>query len=336
MKAKPFQISALKDQILNQFAGVLLFGTDTARVADLAKIIKKMIHPQEDPFSLLSLSSHQLKSAPFLITDEANTPSLSASRRLILMKDGGNLSLEAFCDFIDHRRTDAFLLITADNLPKNNALRLEAESLPNFLTIACYPPDEIELNKIIFDEAQKQGFTISPQAIEYMIQNTNANLLILKNELEKLALYNSEKKPVSLEMIQNLMGLGNVSIDRFIQAVSNKKTAHALFYFTLLINQGEQCVSLCRLLNRSLDLLVMGKNLLQTGKNPMQVADSLLKASQFRLKRPFQEQLRLWSVPQLLKAKRLLLEGEIQMKLGNLPPELIFKKVLLTLSGNPK
>ena len=43
MKAKPFQISALKSQICQEFDGALLFGTDAARVSDLSKQIKNMI-----------------------------------------------------------------------------------------------------------------------------------------------------------------------------------------------------------------------------------------------------------------------------------------------------
>ncbi len=336
MKAKPYQISALKDQILTQFSGVLLFGTDTARIHDLSNIIKKIILPQEDPFSLITLTAAQLKTAPFLITDEANTPSLTSSRRLIVMKEAGSLSLEAFDDFIEHRQTDAFLILTADNLPKNNALRLEAESLPNFLTIACYPPEEAEIHKIIIDYLKRENFSISPQGIDYIIKNTNSDMLILKNELEKITLYNQTKKPLSLENIQNLIGVGNVSVENFIQAVFNKKFSMMEDYFHLLLNQGEQPVSLVRLLNKNLDLLLTGKYFIQQGKTPLQVADTLLKPAQFRLKQPFQEQLRLWTLSQLIKAKQMLLEAEIQMKSGQILPELILKKTLFTLLNNPK
>lgn len=338
MKAKPFQVSALTNQIDTQFVGALVFGTDVARIQDISHQIKKIILKQEDPFALFTLTPAQLKNTPFLITDEANTPSLMQTRRLIWVKEGQSLSVDTLVHFCQNRQTDAFLLISADNLPKNNALRCEAESLPDFLTIACYPPEGPELYKIVSDFAQKNAFSIQPAAIDYLIQNINNDMLMLKNELEKLALYNQDKKPIDLETIKKLIGVGNVQIDSFIQAIAHKKTSYALSLIFPLLNQGEQPVTLTRYIGRYLDLLLQGKNLQKQGKSALAVAETLLKPAQFRLKQPFQEQLHLWTIPQLVKAKHLLLSSEIQLKSATLQPELILKKLIfnLTASGSLK
>ncbi len=330
MKAKPFQLSALN--IEQQYMGVLLFGSDIARIQDLAIQIKNQILTENDPFALITLTPNQLKNNPYYITDEANTPSFMQTRRLIWVKEGHTLSVDALIHFSQNCHTNTFLLITADNLPKNNALRLEAEALPNFLAIACYPPEAPELCKIITDFAHQNHFTMAPNAIDFLIQNTENNTLLLKNELDKIALYNQNKKTITLEIIQDLIGLGNAKTDQLIQAIATKNTSLSLSLLILLLNQGEQAVSLIRQISRYFDLLLQGKGLSQQGKNPFQITDILLKPAQFRLKQPFQDQLRIWSLPQLIYVKHQLTEAEIQLKSAPLTPELICQKLIFNLT----
>lgn len=332
MKAKPFQLEALKEQIKNKYAGALVFGTDFSRIQELSQKIKQFILPKADAFSLVLPSANQLKQTPFLATDEANTPNLMGERRLIWIKDVPNLSDEILQHFCDNRQTDAFLLITCDNLPKNNSLRIEAESNPQIITFACYPPDENELIVFVKDFLHQSGFQMTADAISYLIHNTSGNLSILNSELNKIALYNIEKKSITLPVIQNLIGTGDVQIDLFIQLIADKKISEAISLISTLQQQGEQFVSVIRSLNRYFDILLSGKNMLIQGDNPSFIVDKLLKPAQFRLKQPLQRQLTLWSMPQLIHAHHSFLESEIQMKISTLSQELILEKCLLNLN----
>ena len=332
MKAKPFQLEALTKQIKNQSAGALVFGTDVSRVQEISLKIKKIILPKADAFSLVNLTASQIKTTPFIATDEANTPNLIGERRLIWIQDVANLSDEIIRHFCDHRQTDAFLLISCDNLPKNNALRLESESNPQIITFACYPPEENELVAFIKDFTQQAGFQISPDATAYLIQNASGNLSILKSELEKIALYNKEKKQITLSVIQELISGGTVQVDTFIQKIANGQVSSALPFISKLIQQGEMPVSILRTINRYFDLLLIGKSMIIQGDNPAMVVEKLLKPAQFRLKQPLQKQLSLWKMPQLIKAHHVFLETEIQMKTNTLSQELILEKCLLDIN----
>ena len=328
MKAKPFQLDALSAQIKTQYAGALVFGTDVSRVQETAQKIKQMILPQSDAFSLVVLTAAQLKQTPFMATDEANTPNLMGDRRLIWIKDANNLSDEHLRHFCENRQTNAFLLISCDNLPKNNALRIEAESHTQIITFACYPPEENELVGIIKDFMRQNGFHITPDAMAYLVQNTSDNLTILKSELEKIALYNNTKQPLTLPIIQNLIGTGDVQTDMFIQLTANGQIAKAISFIPKLQQQGENIVSVLRALARYFNLILTGKSMIIQGDNPSFVVDKLLKPAQFRLKQPLQKQLMLWSMPQLIRAHHLFLESEIQMKTNSLSQELILQKCL--------
>ena len=333
MKAKPFQLEALRHQIETQYAGALVYGTDISRVQEISHKIKQYIVPKADDFSLITLTASQIKSTPLIATDEANTPNLMGDRRLIWIKDVANLSDEVLRHFCDHRQTNAFLLISCENLPKNNALRIEAESNPQIITFACYPPDENELVLFIKDFIQQSGFQITPDAVAYLVQNTSGNLSILKSELEKIALYNSNKKTITLPILQTLTSGGTIQVDSFIQTVANGQISMAIPFISKLIQQGEMPVSILRSVNRYFDLLLIGKSMIIQGDRPTIVVEKLLKPAQFRLKQPLQNQLSIWKLPQLVKTHHLFLESEIQMKTNTISQELILEKCLLDLNS---
>jgi DNA polymerase-3 subunit delta len=332
VKAKPLQLDALTTQIKNQYAGALVFGTDMSRIYELSHKIQQLILPNADAFSLVVLNNSQLKTTPYLATDEANTPNLMGDRRLIWIKDANNVSDDVIRHFCDNRQTDAFLLISADNLPKNNTLRVEAESNPQFIAFACYPPENNELAFFIKDFTHQNGFNITPDAMEYLIQNTSNNLTVLKSELEKIALYNQEKKQITLSIIQSLTGDGTVQVDSFIQMIANQQIHLAIPFIQKLQQQGEQPVTILRSLARYFDLLLEGKSFIQQGENVVNVVDKLLKPAQFRLKQPLQKQLMSWSYQHLIQAHHLFLDAEIQMKINTLSQILILQKCILDLN----
>ena len=185
MKAKPYQISALAPRLQKEFRAALIFGTDVTGVQEAARQIIKIILPNAGPFSIVSLSSADLKENPDRVLEEANTPDLMGDRHIIWLKETTAQYADIMSDFIQNCQTDAFLLMTADNLTKSAALRAESETSPEILVIACYPPEITDLKHLIQNFIHENGFNLTPEAIDYLIQNTNNNTLILKNELNK-------------------------------------------------------------------------------------------------------------------------------------------------------
>ena len=156
--------------------------------------------------------------------------------------------------------------------------------------------------------------------------------MILKNELDKIALWNNEKKQITLDIIQQLVGMGTVNVDTFIQAIADKQGKKMLTSLDALLAQGENPVTLVRMIARYFSNLLKGVDKIEAGEAPADIAKKILKPAQFRLEESVQEQLRTWTKASLLKAHHDLLNAEIQMKSGILDPELILKQTLLTLT----
>lgn len=332
MKAKPYQIDALIPRLQKEFSAVLIFGTDVSGVLETAKKIQSIIVPNAGPFSVVSLTPTDLKADPERVLEEANTPDLMGGRRLIWLKEATAGHADIMADFVQKRQTDAFLLMTAENLTKSAALRVESEMSPDILVIACYPPEITDLRHIIQNFAREAGFEFSSEASDYLIQNTENNTLILKNELNKIALWNSAKKRVTLDLIQQLVGMGTVNTDTLIQAVANRQTERTVSALNALISQGENPITLVRMVARYFSGLLKGVDKLEAGENPLDIAKKILKPAQFRLEESVIMQLRSWPKESLLRAHKALLNAEIQMKSGVLDPELTLKQTLLVLT----
>ena len=332
MKAKPYQINALIPRLQKEFKAALIFGTDSSGVLEIAKQIQSIIVPEAGPFSVISLTPADLKNTPNRVLEEANTPDLMRGRRFIWLKEASAQQADIISDFIAKCQTDAFLLMTAENLAKSAALRAESEASPNILVVACYPPEMMDLRRMIQNFTQEAGFDFAPEAMDYLIQNTDNNTLILKNELNKIKLWNQDKKRLTLDLIQQLVGTGTVNTDTLIQAVANRQTDKMIFATSALLSQGENPVTLIRAIARYFSALLKGVNQLKMGENSATAAKKILKPAQFRLEEAVIAQLHSWTEPVLLKAHHTLLNAEIQMKSGTLDPELILKQTLLMLT----
>ena len=332
MKAKPYQINALTPRLQKEFSAALIFGTDNASIQEIAKKIQHIIIPKAGPFSIISLTSADLKNTPNRVIEETNTPDLMGGRRLIWLKEATAQHADVMTHFIEQRKTDAFLLMTAENLTKSSALRVESEASPNILVIACYPPEIMDLRRIIQDFAHSSGFDFTADAIDYLIQNTDNNTLILKNELNKIGLWNSEKKQITLNTIQHLVGTGTINVDTLIQSVANRQVERVLSSVKALLAQGENPITLVRQIARYFSNLLKGVDKLEAGENLSDISKKILKPAQFRLEESLISQLRSWKKNNLLVAHKMLLNAEIQMKSGILDPELVLKQTLLMLT----
>ena len=332
MKAKPYQLDALIPRLQKEFKGALVFGTDGAGVQEIAKKIQNFVIPNAGPFSIISLTPNDLKNTPSRVLEEANTPDLMGGRRLIWLKETTAGHADIMADFIQKCQTDAFFLMTAENLTKSAALRVESEASPDILVIACYPPEVMDLRRIIQNFSREAGFDFTPEAMDYLIQNTENNTLILKNELEKIALWNNHKKRITLDLIQQLVGTGTVNSDTLIQAAANRQPEKVLTALNALMAQGENPITLVRMVARYFTGLLKGADKLECGESALDIAKKILKPAQFRLEESVATQLRSWTKANLLKANHSLQQAEIQMKSGIVDPELTLKQTLLMLT----
>lgn len=334
MKAKPYQIEALKSQIQKQYKAALIYGPDFSVVEDCAKQIIQMIVPQKDDFSLIKVMKSQLKETPSLLLDEGNAISLLGTRKLIWLKDGDNTLAQSVENYIEYIKSDTFLLITADNLVKTAALKVFCENNESVLTIACYADEEKDVRFLIQNYLKSNGYTITEPVLTLLQSRLNENRQSTKNELEKLITYLGDKKTIDESDIQAIIpDTATATTDMLCFAVANGQHKEADKALRILFANGENPVSITRILIMHFNKLLLGADMTAKHASSDAICRKLLRANQFRLKEQILRQTAHWKREHVYKTLQLLLETERQTKTTGMPAQLIVERTVTMITG---
>ena len=334
MKAKPYQIDALKNQIQKQYKAALLYGPDFSVIEDCAQQIIQIILPQKDDFSLIKIMKSQLKEIPSLLLDEGNAISLLGSRKMIWLKDGDNTLTQYVSDYMDYIKSDTFLLITADNLIKTASLKVFCENNESILTIACYTDEEKDTRFLIQNYLKSNGCFISESVLTVLQNRLNENRQTIKNELEKLITYLGNKKNVEETDIQAVIpDTTTATTDMLCFAIAEGQQKEADKFLQILFANGETPVSITRLLMLHFNKLLLGVQLHNKGISADEICRKLLRPNQFRLKTQIIRQVYGWKKTDIYKTLQLLLETECQTKTTGMPANLLIERTVTMITG---
>ena len=337
MKAKPFQIDALKTQIQKQFKGALIFGPDLSIVEDCAKQIIPMIVPQKDDFSLIKIHKNQLKETPSLLLDEGNAISLLGTRKLIWFKEADNTTFPQIEDYFNHIKSDTFLLMTAENLVKTSVLKVFCENASDILTIACYQDEEKDVRLLIQTYLKEKGIVFSENVMTLLLSRLHDNRQTIKNELEKLITYLGHKTTIEEDDVHAVIpDTATATTDILCFAVSGGLQQKADTALKILLTNGENPVAITRVLISHFNKLLLGVDLLSRHRSSDEICRKTLRANQFRLKEDMIRQIYFWPKEDLVKVLQLLLDTEKQIKSTGFPPELVIERTVTMITGRGK
>ena len=337
MKAKPIQIDALQKQIVSIYKVALIHGADFGIVEDCARKIVQMIVPQKDEFSFIKITKSHLKETPTYLLDEGNSVSFLGGRKLIWLKDGDNSVLESVENYLSYIQTDSFLLITADALPKNSALRNLAENAPDILEVACYTDEDKDVKVLISSYLREKGYQTDMDTLNLLSERLVENRISTQSELEKLMTYKGGDKVITIQDVEAVIPNTEIaSFDELCHAVALGKQKETDSILSNLLTNGETPVSIVRILIGHFNKLLLAIDMSENGISKEEVLKKILRANQFRQKDVMSMQISLWKKEFIIKVLQLLLETEKQVKTTELPAELMIERTLTTIAGIPK
>jgi len=127
----------------------------------------------------------------------------------------------------------------------------------------------------------------------------------------------------------------NSSVDTFCCAVATGQQQVAEKEYHLMLENGENPVSIIRILylyfNKLLDAAEEFSKAGMVG-----ALKKIMKPAQFRLESVFQKQIQIWKKSNILKVLNLLIEAETQAKTTGLPAELLLDRVVMQITGAAK
>ena len=334
VKAKPYQVTSLIPQIQNGFKGALIFGPDFGVVQEISeKVASFIVSDLKDEFRISKITHSKIKEINSILLDEGNAPALFGGRKLVWLKDGDNSVSDAVQTYFDQIKSDSFLLITAGNLTKSSSLRNFCESDTNILAVACYADNARDVAGFIREILNEAHIQITPQALTLLIERLGENRAVTRKEIEKLITYIGNNSTVDVDDVRAIVtDTQNSSMDLFCHAVATGDHEGAEKAYRLLIENGENPVTIVRILYNYFNKLLYAADDMEKGSVEAALK-KIMKPAQFGLKISFEKQLRIWKKSFILKVLNLLLDTEKKIKSTGMPAEVILGRTLLQITG---
>jgi len=247
-------------------------------------------------------------------------PFLSRVRVVIIENLFASSPDKAFLDKLEDYlpnlpETTRLFFLEGDNLPDSHRIVKLAGKAKAGHVKRFDLPEGGELDRWIRQHVEESGGHIAPQAVQLLAANVGSDLLALRNEIDKLALYAGPGGTIEAGDVALLSPYAaEASIFDLVDALGNRQPAQAARLFQHKLDEGVDPFYLFSMFIRQFRLLLQTRSLLDAGQRPAGIAEQLKQ-------RPFvaeklARQARGFSLAQLEHIYRRLLEIDVEAKTG--------------------
>ena len=225
MIVKPYQLENLKIDNYNFF---LFYGKNEGAKNDgVLKIIKK--NPDK---TIFKYDEKDILNDIENFYNSISNCSLFDKGKIIIVNKITEKSLNVLIDYEQKKFKEIIFILKSDGLEKKSKIRSIFEKSNNFICIPVYQDDDKTLTIIAKNFFQNKKISISQSNLNLIVSKSNGDSLNLKNELEKIELFQINNKNVTTQDILKLINLNeNHDISSLIDnclAKNQKKTFHIL------------------------------------------------------------------------------------------------------------
>lgn len=175
-----------------------------------------------------------------------------------------------------------------------------------------------------------EGKNIRNDALELLEQDTPGGLENLAAQLEKLVIYAKDRKEITPEDVEQVIGGDvNASAFEFTDALGEKNFPRAIGILNALAKEGKEVLQILGMILWYLRRIDRARQMLSNGNSPDDLGREL-RINRYFLK-DFIKQAQGFSVEEIRRASRILLETDISIKSGRLKPDLALELAVVKL-----
>ena len=185
---------------------ILFYGENTG----LKNYFKQLIKNNNNETSFINFSQDEILNNENILRRELDNSSLFEVNKIIFLERCNDKILKVLEQYFN-LGFNFQTIIFADILEKKSKLRSVYEKSKTYASVACFPDNQITIQKIIFEKLKGfQGLT--QNNINLIMESSNLDRVKLENEVEKIAVYFLDKK-INTEKLIKL--LNNSTNDNF-------------------------------------------------------------------------------------------------------------------------
>ncbi len=310
----------------------LFYGTGEFRLEKVLNRIRNNFIP-ESARDLNLQVFYGDKDSPADIIDEARSLPFLSENRLIIVRRLENFSAQTLKTFIPYieQPVESTCLIFVSEKPK-----LQGKFYTKLGDMgAAINFQELRDNQIVpwlLKTAKDMGFTMAPQACDYLKQIVGKHLRDLHSEMEKLYLCYGEAN-VGVEEVRELAVRSRAyTIFELIDEISSRRRAESIAILNRFMDEEKDgALRVIGMLNRQVRLLWQAVSIIRKGGKSADVASSL-RLMPFLAKKVV-AQSKNWSEDDLEQALHLLYKADGHLKSG-LRGRLIIENLVLSLCNS--
>ena len=182
-------------------------------------------------------------------------------------------------------------------------------------------PSDRDLPGWIVNRTRKRGGRIDRRAAAQLARNIGPKLRILDQEIQKLMLYVGEDGVIMPEDVQVMVPYIQAAdvIFQMVDAVGQRNPQNATLYLHRLLDAGEHPLGIFGMVVRQFRLLMQVRWMLEHGHSEREIIARLGLHPYVAQK--IRAQARRFTLRQLRQAYRILMESDLSIKKGRIPPE---------------
>ena len=337
MKIEARQVESFLRKPDPKVRGVVIYGNDDGLIAERALALARTVCDDlKDPFRVVDIAGETLKNDPARLADEFGAMSLMGGRRVIRVRPAGEETATALENLVAATAGDALVVIEGGNLSPKSTLRTLAETESCLAALPCYMDGEAALEGLVEGAARTAGFSVEPDALQWIVDRLGGDRAQTRSEIDKLMLYKQGDGTKAVTLADALAVLGDTSaigIDDVVGATFTGNFIELDRALDRVFAEGGHPVQLVRALQRHAENLHFVAGLKAAGV-PTDVALGKLRGvPRFGpVRQRFERHAGSWSLKVLGSALQEIVKAELECKSTGLPDETIARRLCQRLA----
>lgn len=211
--------------------------------------------------------------SPREILDIANTMPFFAQKRVIVVENSTlfKKTPEQFEKELENLPASSHIIFVERDIDKRN--RLYKWIQKNGYVCDMDTPDDKMLVSWIKNLCKEEQKTMEDAAIFYFIEHMGTDMMLLRNEFEKLVCYKANASVITIEDVQEICVSQAVGkMFAMLDAIGNRNRKQALLLYRDLLALREAPIGILRMLLRHYNILLQMSDLMKEGKNNKEIA----------------------------------------------------------------
>lgn len=309
----------------------LLYGEEAYLRRQYCDKLKAALVPQEDAMNCSVYSGKDINASE--VVDLAGTMPFFAERRVVIVENSGwfksgNDQIAALVKSLPDTTCMIFVEAEVDKRGK-----LFKAVTANGCAALCEMQDEATLRKWVMGLLKKENKSITPDALNLLLDKTGTNMENIRREVEKLVCYRYYEDGITAADVEELciVQIQNQIFD-MVEAVAQKKQKQALGLYYNLLALKEAPMKILALTARQFHMLLQVKEMKSKGYQESDIARQT-GLNPYFLKKKYIPQAAQFKLPQLEAALRTCVEAEENIKTGRMSDILSVELIIVSLSA---